>query len=227
MVSFAEPGSGPTATSRAASARWQRWNRRLHYFLGLYFLFFIWLFALTGLLLNHGDWTFTEFWSNRRVTRSEQPVRRPPAADAETEAKDLLRQLGITGEIQWQAAAMEPTRLEFRASRPGLQFDIAANFKTGLAKVQRTELNGWGTARALHTFSGLRLGDAKNQRDWVLTTFWVYAMDALSVGLVVMVLSGVVLWWVRRERRASGLIALAGGVLICGWLVFGLRWLQG
>ena len=122
---------------------------------------------------------------------------------------------------------MEPTRLEFRASRPGLQFDIAANFKTGLAKVQRTELNGWGTARALHTFSGLRLGDAKNQRDWVLTTFWVYAMDALSVGLVVTVLSGVVLWWVRRERRASGLIALAGGVLICGWLVFGLRWLQG
>ncbi len=29
------------------------WNRRLHYYFGLYFLFFTWLFALTGLLLNH------------------------------------------------------------------------------------------------------------------------------------------------------------------------------
>ena len=28
-------------------------NRRAHYYLGLYFLFFLWLFAFTGLLLNH------------------------------------------------------------------------------------------------------------------------------------------------------------------------------
>ena len=28
-------------------------NRKGHYYLGLYFLLFLWLFALTGLLLNH------------------------------------------------------------------------------------------------------------------------------------------------------------------------------
>ena len=29
------------------------WNRRVHFYLGLYLLFFTWLFAFTGLLLNH------------------------------------------------------------------------------------------------------------------------------------------------------------------------------
>ena len=32
------------------------WNRKLHYYLGLYFLFFLWLFSLTGLMLNHQQW---------------------------------------------------------------------------------------------------------------------------------------------------------------------------
>jgi hypothetical protein len=32
------------------------WNRRLHYYLGLYLLFFSWLFVFTGLLLNHPRW---------------------------------------------------------------------------------------------------------------------------------------------------------------------------
>ena len=32
------------------------WNRKFHYYLGLYFLFFLWLFSLTGLMLNHQQW---------------------------------------------------------------------------------------------------------------------------------------------------------------------------
>ena len=41
------------------------WNRRVHYYLGLFLLFFIWLFAFTGLLLNHPRWQFAQFWPNR------------------------------------------------------------------------------------------------------------------------------------------------------------------
>lgn len=56
---------------RPTSAR--IWNRRIHNYVGLYFLVFIWLFALSGLLLNHSDWTFAEFWpsaKNRPALRS-------------------------------------------------------------------------------------------------------------------------------------------------------------
>jgi hypothetical protein len=37
------------------------WNRRVHYYLGLYLLFFIWLFAFTGVLLNHPRWQYAQF----------------------------------------------------------------------------------------------------------------------------------------------------------------------
>ena len=76
------------------------WNRRLHYYLGLYFLFFVWLFALTGLLLNHGSWKFAEFWPGRKVATSEHPIQPPAAGNTLAGAQDLMRQLGIAGEIQ-------------------------------------------------------------------------------------------------------------------------------
>jgi len=38
---------------RPTGAVLEAWNRRLHYYLGLYFLLFLWLFSFTGLLLNH------------------------------------------------------------------------------------------------------------------------------------------------------------------------------
>ena len=36
------------------------WNRKLHYYLGLVTLLFVWVFCFTGLLLNY-QWKFAEF----------------------------------------------------------------------------------------------------------------------------------------------------------------------
>jgi len=54
------------------------WNRRLHFYIGLYLLFFLWLFAFTGLLLNHPGWTFAEFWPTRKQTAFERAITPPP-----------------------------------------------------------------------------------------------------------------------------------------------------
>ena len=53
------------------------WNRKLHYYVGLYLLFFVWLFAFTGLVLNHPKWTFDEFWDSRRQTADEREIAAP------------------------------------------------------------------------------------------------------------------------------------------------------
>src|SRR5512137_2416896 len=49
------------------------WNRKLHYYLGLFTLLFVWLFAFTGLLLNH-PWKFAEFWDSRQQSTSEREI---------------------------------------------------------------------------------------------------------------------------------------------------------
>ena len=223
MPSSPERVAPAESPPRDSGASWRAWNRRLHFYLGLYFLFFVWLFALSGLLLNHNAWSFAEFWPNRKVTVSERAIQPPPAGTMLDGAQDIMRQLGLAGEIQWAATTREPARLQFLVSRPGLAFDVKADLRNARATVQRTEVNPWGTLRALHTFTGVRIGDTQNRRDWILTTAWALSMDAVAAGLVVMVLSGLVMWWGLPAKRAWGLVAVVAGVLVCGWLVAGLR----
>jgi hypothetical protein len=49
------------SSGRSSVSTFLVWNRRLHYYLGLYLLFFCWLFAFTGLVLNHPRWAFAQF----------------------------------------------------------------------------------------------------------------------------------------------------------------------
>ena len=223
MPSSAEKETPEKASPRRLADIFQVWNRKLHYYLGLYFLFFLWLFAFTGLLINHSSWAFAEFWPNRQVSNYERAVQPPPPGDDLAQAQDLMRQLAIVGEIQWGAPRKDPGHLDFQVGRPGRNFAIKADLRQGSVKVERTELNAWGIMHILHTFTGSRINDTKNQRDWVLTTIWALSMDAVALGMVIMVLGGVYMWFGLKGKRIPGLAALAGGIVTCGWLLFGLR----
>ena len=61
------------------------WNRRIHFYLGLYLLFFTWLFAFTGVLLNRPRWQFAQFWPNRLQNTTEHTL------DSVTEVADIDR----------------------------------------------------------------------------------------------------------------------------------------
>jgi len=199
------------------------WNRKLHYYLGLYFLFFLWLFAFTGLLLNH-SWKFSEFWPNRNVSTFERVIDAPRTTNDVERAREVMRQLGIRGEIEWTAIRPNSTLFEFRANRPGHNFNVAVD-DAGRTKVEETRINTWGVMRVLHTFSGVRANDARNQRDWALTTLWVLSMDAVSIGMVVMVFGGLYMWFVLPAKRIGGLVALLLGTAVCCVFVVGLRWI--
>lgn len=201
------------------------WNRKIHIYCGLYFLFFLWLFSFTGLLLNHPKWTFAEFWPSRRQLSFERRIDDPPAGGGIAHARDIMRQLGIEGEVEWTTTRSDPNRFDFRVSRPGHMFDIRTDLRQHRARVQRIDLNAWGMMHVLHTFTGVRMSHPANQRDWILTAVWALAMDALSAGLVVMVLGGIYLWWGFKKKRGLGLLALSTGMLSCACFVWGLRWL--
>lgn len=185
--------------------------RRLHYYLGLYFLWFLLLFSFTGLLLNH-HWSVSEFWPKRSEsvsTASFRPVANPV---------ELMGQLGLTGELKPNDAG--PGRLDFQVVRPGEILRVQADLATRRAEVRRTRVNAWGVMHMLHTFSGPKQG-----RQWLLTRLWTFSMDALAVGLIVMVLSGYYIWYRSRANRRAGWIAVTVGVLACGFFLFGLAWM--
>ncbi|HEY6615023.1 MAG TPA: PepSY-associated TM helix domain-containing protein [Vicinamibacterales bacterium] len=201
------------------------WNRRVHYYLGLFLLFFIWLFAFTGLLLNHPRWQFAQFWPNRIQSTTEHTIAAVTAANDTDRARDVMRQLGVSGELQWPATQPANGPFTFQVNRPGFNVDVKADLQAGRATVQRTQLNAWGVMHILHTFTGAPAADSRNRRDWTLTTLWALSMDAVAGGLIVMVLGSYVMWFRLRAKRIGGIIALALGFISCGAFIGALRWL--
>jgi hypothetical protein len=202
------------------------WNRRLHYFLGLYLLFFCWLFVFTGLLLNHSRWQFAQFWPNRVQTTTEHQFQVPLATTDVERARELMQQLGIAGEVQWPAVQPANAPLAFQVTRPGQVIDVKADLKSGRATLQRSDVNAWGVMHVLHTFTGVRAADTRNARDWTLTTVWALSMDAVAAGLIIMVFSSYIMWYRLKAKRRAGIVALLLGFVSCGAFVTGLRWLM-
>ena len=201
------------------------WNRRVHYYLGLFLLFFVWLFSFTGLLLNHPRWQFAQFWPNRIQSTTEHTIAAVTAANDTDRARDVMRQLGVAGELQWPATQPANGPFTFQVNRPGFNVDVKADLQGGRATVQRTQLNAWGVMHVLHTFTGAPAADSRNRRDWTLTTLWALSMDAVAGGLIVMVLGSYVMWFRLRAKRIGGIVALALGFISCGAFIGALRWL--
>ncbi len=221
----ASTGSDPNGAGRRWAAVFDVWSRKLHYYSGLYFLLFLWLFAGSGLLLNHSQWRFAEFWSNRRVATAEHPIEPPTQTEDLARARDLMRQLGVTGEIEWTTPRSDPGRFDFRVIRPGQMWEIKTDLVQKRATLEHTRINAWGILRVLHTFTGVRADDPRAQRDWLATSIWSLCMDGVAVGLVFMVLSSLSMWWGMRPKRRLGAAALGLGIVACGFFVWGLRWL--
>jgi len=140
-------------------------------------------------------------------------------------ARDLMRQVGIAGEIQWPAQQPGRGSFAFQVSRPGLILEVKADLERGVVTVQRSQLNGWGVMHLLHTFTGAGAADARNTRDWTLTTVWALSMDAVALGLIVMVFSSYIMWYQLRTKRLAGIFALLLGFIGCGAFIGALRWI--
>src|ERR687896_636675 len=92
-----------------------QWNRKLHYYLGLYFLFFLWLFSATGLMLNHQQW-FSNLYE-RRETTYDVTIEKPDEDTTLARTQNVMRQLNLRGEVDWPTA--QPVgHIDFNVSRP-------------------------------------------------------------------------------------------------------------
>jgi hypothetical protein len=204
-----------------------RWNRKLHFYAGLFLLFFLWLFALSGLILNHPKWDFAESWNNRKETNSVREITAlaPEIKGDLAQAHEIMRQIGIEGEILWTVTRSDPSVFEFQVRRPRHFYFLKADLAQHRVTLRQADVNTWGVMKVLHVFSGASIDDPRQSRDWALTTLWAFSMDAVAVGLIFMVLSSVYMWWELPPKRVGGAVALALGVVSCGLFCVGLRWL--
>jgi hypothetical protein len=197
----------------------ERWNRRFHYYLGLYFLFFVWLFSATGLMLNHQQW-FRNLYERDENTY-EMPIETPAGDTTVMRMRHAAGQLDLRGEIDWPAP--QPVgHFDFNVNRPNGAAQVRVDLNAKKAYVKAFDNNALHGFQIFHTFSGSRFNQPASTRDWMLTSLWVWAMDAFAAGLVVMVLGSYYMWWRLKKRKAAGVVALAAGFGMCGLFVMGV-----
>src|SRR5689334_16409214 len=134
----------PLATEALAPSRLgtrlARWNRKLHFYSGLFLLFFMLLFALSGLILNHPKWSFPESWNNRKETNYVRAITAlaPEIKGDLGQAHEIMRQLGIEGEILWTVPRTDPNQFVFQVRRPGHFFFLNADLAQNRVTVRRS-----------------------------------------------------------------------------------------
>ena len=117
-----------------------RWTRDLHLYLGLFVSPFILLFAVSVFFLNHG-----KILSRSQTTSSEtfHDVRVPEGIDrlqglaAVTRAREILPQIGLTGEIGFLRVLAKEQHLVFPVSKPGVEATVDVDIAARSALVTR------------------------------------------------------------------------------------------
>lgn len=196
--------------------RWiDLWNQRLHSYIGLFLLLFVWLFAFSGLVLNHSKWQFANFWPQRQESATQANVRIPSNGTDLAKAQDLMAQLGLSGEIDQITAKTE--HFDFRLGKPGQIVNVVVDLASGQASTKTIKLNTWGIMNSLHHLTGVHSDNPALTRNRMATSIWSFALDATGVGMLLLVLGGLWIWLRRKESHWPGLIALLLGLLSCGF----------
>ena len=188
-------------------------NRSLHIHFGLFFLLFIWLFSLSGLILNHGNWKFASFWEERKESRTDFVI--PPSALLKASPETgVMKFLNVSGQVQNLRQTSEI--LEFRVESPGIVRDFQVSLISGKGSEKALKYNAWGKLRTLHTFNGTE--DANP--NWLVTNVWRFAMDGIAIGFIIISITSWIMWFRIRKDYKLGYFILAASFLTSIYFVF-------
>lgn len=204
---------------KSNSAVFEKWNKKIHIYLGLYLLLFLWVFSVSGLFLNHPRW----FGGRPDRNTVEHPVEMRASGTQLEKAQHLMEQLDLVGEAIFRGD-QKPGQFAFIAMRPDERSFVTVNLETNVAKVTHVTGNFGQMLGNLHTFSGVRpiWGEHESVRDWLPTRIWSFSIDALAVGVILLVASSLYMAFRQREKRVPVAASLLIGIAVCAFFIWGL-----
>lgn len=180
------------------------WIRDLHLYFGLFISPFIILFAVTTIIFNH-TW---KPWDNQAsIVELEMSVQVPEGIEGVEQAKAVMKQVGISGEIM--NIFKRRNRLTIPVRKPGYNASIQVNLETGIAVVEERELDFWDGLMYLHKSPGPHVANIRG--NWVFTRIWTYLVDGVVYLVLFISASGIYLWLILKAERKIGLIVVGVG----------------
>jgi hypothetical protein len=178
-----------------------QFNRRLHVYLAL--LVFPWLlmYGISAAVINHVEWFAKQEWNERFRQQYSRPV--PTDADLQVIGKQIAEDLGLEG--RHYAYKPGPRKLIVNVQDFWANCRVTYDLDDEQVLVE-DELFQWKSFLIrMHERSGY----AQNS---LLEDAWAVCVDLASAGFLVLVCSGLWMWWQLPRVRWTGLLALLAGV---------------
>jgi hypothetical protein len=177
------------------------WTRTLHIYLSVFALVALFFFAATGFLLNHLEW-FVPQKPMESTAKHELPPELFAEPLNELRIVERLRaHCGVVGLVDGEKPLdtdAETIRVSFKS--PGRVMDVVITRETGQVEVKTS----WSGVVA-------RLTDLHKGHSGNGGVVWGLVVDGISILLLLISLTGFLLWLSLRRRLLVGLLALLAG----------------
>ncbi|RYG68004.1 peptidase [bacterium] len=188
-------------TKRKPRLRLHQSLRWVHTYLSMFSLLLILFFALTGITLNHPEWTFGIAPRERKVTGRLAPeALNGGEVDWLRVAEQLRAEQGLRGRVADPRVDAGEGSLSFKG--PGYSADAFFKVSTGEYEVTTEDAGFVALMNDFHR--GRDLGPA-----------WTLAIDASGVVLALVALTGLGILFYLKKSRVVGLTLVAlGGIVL-------------
>ena len=176
--------------------------RNIHLGLGLAFVLMALVFAVSSLVIIYRPWLET----SPRVSESTVQLSLEAAAHPRAAARELMANYGIKGDLRQIQEDGDSVR--FRIVRPGEVAEVEYGRLKGEAKIKVRRHGVLDTLVQLHTNHGL-------WHEYAPSNVWAAISLLTSIGLLLLGVTGIYLWFAHHSER------LIGGVLLGFGLVYG------
>ena len=131
--------------------------------------------------------------------------------EAVDRARELVDQVGVTGEIGFVRYVRKDQRFVIPVSRPGIETIVEVDVATRTAVVSRRSTSFLESVAYLHKSPGPHNADLRG--NWFWTRVWRWFADGTVYLLLFISATGVYLWLMLKAERRIGLALLGAGAL--------------
>jgi len=171
-----------------------RWLRNTHLCLGLTLALFLLVYGVSSVQMAH-NW----FSARPRTSDSVLPLTDEALSGPRPAARELMQRHGMRGEVSQIKESADG--FAFSIMRPGTVYAISVKRAQPQASVRTSSANTIRMLNGIHHTAGL-------WHEYWLLDAWGMLVGLLSVGLVLLALTGIYLWFKIHSERVAGAILL-------------------
>jgi uncharacterized protein len=184
-----------------------KWARFIHVYLTMFAFLVILFFAATGFMLNHPDWFQLDIDDERTETGNLPSNLLEDPEKHKLEIVEALRKdFRVSGFVDsFDAPSNDPIAVKFKS--PGQETDVTIQPEDGQTSVTFKTRGIF----ILGLLTDLHRGEGAGHHSGPV---WAIVIDAVAILLLVISLTGLILWTSLRTRGNHGLTLMGLGALV-------------